>query len=264
MRCSSSARMWTRPSMRIPGAVSADAAGERALSASISFRHQRFSDCGHPAGEWNAPAGSISEGSISGEVSNPSALLRVPAGVHAGRAQHLGADPAESRSSEQFRSVYAAGDGLVVVAGHRGAVLRSLSVPADFPGVARARAGEDRARLSGVDRPDGADDGRHHDVDADFTTPASHPVIDAASFYAYFDSVYAQTYCRVGGIMCGIIVAYLRPHRSPAPWSPRRLLAKRVLMCVALALILACAFWPAEDGPDQLRPSSWRFSAPTA
>jgi peptidoglycan/LPS O-acetylase OafA/YrhL len=83
-----------------------------------------------------------------------------------------------------------------------------------------------------------------------FAFPPAHELFDAAAFAAYFDSAYDKTYCRVGGILFGVIVAYWKPHRSPNPWSARRALVQRVLMYAALVLVLGFAFLPADDAPQ--------------
>jgi peptidoglycan/LPS O-acetylase OafA/YrhL len=65
--------------------------------------------------------------------------------------------------------------------------------------------------------------------------PVLHTSFGEERFYRYFDSAYDKTYCRFGGIICGVIVAFLAENRELL----RRLAANRIAARVRLGFCFA-------------------------
>jgi peptidoglycan/LPS O-acetylase OafA/YrhL len=65
--------------------------------------------------------------------------------------------------------------------------------------------------------------------------PVPHRSLGEESFYRYFDGEYDKTYCRFGGILCGVIVAFLAEN----PELLRRLAANRIAARVRLGFCFA-------------------------
>lgn len=87
-----------------------------------------------------------------------------------------------------------------------------------------------------------------------YTPPPLHTVLGEQDFYRYIDGVYDKTYTRYGGILCGVLVAYLAESKRLLSALLRHPKSARAGLLGCLAVIGALVVQPMYVSADQSIP----------
>lgn len=87
-----------------------------------------------------------------------------------------------------------------------------------------------------------------------YTPPPLHTVLGEQEFYRYFDGVYDKTYTRYGGILCGVLVAYLAESKRLISALLRHPMLARAGLLACLAVIGILVIQPMYVSADQSIP----------